>query len=242
MTTRDLKPNQLSSNINRSIIDISKYFNLMIEAVDDYIAKITTSCKQTNHDLLIQRLSIQLNDIKKSLVSLKIYSTNDNLSQQDQTIVVNLYQRLYVKYSQRVKIVRNLIMSQCQTSEPIQTSTKENKHLLPVEDVKFQLLSVVDSEIERIESRHLEITQLSRDMAQLNQMFAELNTLVEIQGEDINQIENNVEMTTTHVNQAEVELVTANIYQNAVSKLKLKTMGIVGTMIMTLGLIYGLTK
>lgn len=65
-----------------------------------------------------------------------------------------------------------------------------------------------------IEARHSDIMKLEKSILELRDLFVDLATLVEIQGEMVNRIENHVALSKSHVDKARVEVNQAIAYRS----------------------------
>jgi syntaxin 1A len=88
-----------------------------------------------------------------------------------------------------------------------------------------------------IEARHNDIIQLEKSIRELHEMFVEMATLVESQGEQIDRIENHVSSAKEHVEKAQEETKAAVAYQSAARRKKFYIVGIILLVILVLALI-----
>ena len=65
-----------------------------------------------------------------------------------------------------------------------------------------------------IEARHTDIMKLEKSIMELRDLFVDLATMVEMQGEMINRIENHVALSKSHVDKARVEVTQAIAYRS----------------------------
>ena len=65
-----------------------------------------------------------------------------------------------------------------------------------------------------IEARHSDIMKLEKSILELRDLFVELASLVESQGEMVNRIENHVALSKSHVDQARAQVKTATEYRS----------------------------
>jgi len=80
--------------------------------------------------------------------------------------------------------------------------------------IKQALLSDnLQSVVRDIEERHLDILKLERQVLEVYELFRDLATLVDLQQETLDVIENRIQKSTTYVKEAEKELVKAEEYQ-----------------------------
>lgn len=65
-----------------------------------------------------------------------------------------------------------------------------------------------------IEARHSDIMKLEKSIMELRDLFVDLATLVEVQGEMVNRVENHVALSKSHVDKARVEVNQAIAYRS----------------------------
>ncbi|KAJ5075298.1 syntaxin-132 [Anaeramoeba ignava] len=84
-----------------------------------------------------------------------------------------------------------------------------------------QIFSVVDTQayqearsvLEEIEIKHSEIINLEKSVNEIHQLFVDMATLVEFQGKNIDNIENNVIQSADYIEQGVEQLQKARVYQ-----------------------------
>jgi len=85
-----------------------------------------------------------------------------------------------------------------------------------------------------------EFEKISRNVAEVAELFRELNELVTVQQESIDLIEDNISSTKEKVKEAEQELVKAEKYQKKSRWLKVGVAGLVATsMGVPMGILFG---
>ncbi|KAJ8408579.1 hypothetical protein AAFF_G00252140 [Aldrovandia affinis] len=137
--------------------------------------------------------------------------------------VMILYNEVQVSFRERSKgrIRRQLeITGRVTTSEQLEAMLESGNPAIFTSDV------ISDSHITRealseIESRHEDIVRLEASIRELHQMFMDMATLVETQGDMTNNIEKNVSSAAEYVSLAEHETTKAVKYQTKGRRLRL---------------------
>lgn len=94
--------------------------------------------------------------------------------------------------------------------------------------------------IDSIESRHLMIRELERNIFEIHELFRDLITLIDIQHESLNNIEEHIHRAKNHAFDAEEDLIVAQHYQKKARKrrfcLLLCCLGLFGILALILGI------
>ena len=88
--------------------------------------------------------------------------------------------------------------------------------------------------VDQIGVRHSDILYLERQMVELMELFKSLRTLVDVQGESLNIIENHVEHSKDYVERGEVNLQEAADYQGKTRWRYCCCLGILGVILVVI--------
>ncbi|KAJ5072089.1 syntaxin-121 [Anaeramoeba ignava] len=111
-----------------------------------------------------------------------------------------------------------------------------------------QIFSVVDSQsyqeargvLEEIEIKHSEILNLEKSINEIQQLFIDMSNLVQLQGEHLNTIEDNVFKSVDYVEKGVEELQQARVYQKKSRRKLCCIICLVLTIMIALSLTFGL--
>ncbi|XP_068099732.1 syntaxin-2 [Hyperolius riggenbachi] len=152
----------------------------------------------------------------RSSVDLRIRKTQHTVLSRKFGEVMIEYNETQVQFRERSKerIQRQLeITGKTTTDEKLEEMLETGNPSIFTSDI------ISDSQITRqalneIESRHQDIMKLEKGIRELHDMFVDIATLVETQGEMINNIEKNVENSVDYVEHAKEETKKAVKYQS----------------------------
>ncbi|MDD4931431.1 MAG: hypothetical protein PHG66_04800 [Candidatus Colwellbacteria bacterium] len=124
-------------------------------------------------------------------------------------------------YRMKVSLVRSLsIQERILVEDIINESIDNSEEQLLVQELRGENL---EKEIKRQSIRSENIISLSQDVVQINEMFRDLYSMIENQGEEINRIEKTVEEVNTKVQKGNELIKEAEVMQDRGFKAKLIT-------------------
>jgi len=135
--------------------------------------------------------------------------------------VMNDYQLTQADYRDRCKarIQRQLeITGRVTTDDEIEEMIESGNPAIFTQGIEMETQQAKQT-LAEIEARHSDIMKLEKSILELRDLFVDLATLVEMQGEMVNRIENHVAMSKSHVDKGRVEVNQAIAYR---SKARLK--------------------
>lgn len=130
--------------------------------------------------------------------------------------VMTDYQLTQADYRDRCKarIQRQLeITGRHTTDDEIEEMIESGNPAIFTRGIEMETQQAKQS-LAEIEARHNDIMKLEKSIMELRDLFVDLATLVEIQGEMVNRIENHVALSKSHVDKARVEVNQAIAYRS----------------------------
>lgn len=227
----------LVSSIERlakSVDDVKKKHSELLSApqTDDNVKK--------QLETLMEGIQREANRIKIKLKQME--QANDQMGQQHQLSaehrirctqhqmltrkfidVITDYQLTQADYRDRCKarIQRQLeITGRVTTDDEIEEMIESGNPAIFTRGIEMETQQAKQS-LAEIEARHSDIMKLEKSIMELKDLFVDLATLVEVQGEMVNRIENHVALSKSHVGGASEEVKTATAYRSKATMKKI---------------------
>lgn len=130
--------------------------------------------------------------------------------------VITDYQLTQADYRDRCKarIQRQLeITGRVTTDDEIEEMIESGNPAIFTQGIEMETQKAKQT-LAEIEARHSDIMKLEKSIMELRDLFVDLATLVEVQGEMVNRIENHVALSKSHVDKARVEVNQAIAYRS----------------------------
>jgi syntaxin 1A len=130
--------------------------------------------------------------------------------------VITDYQLTQADYRDRCKarIQRQLeITGRVTTDDEIEEMIESGNPAIFTQGIEMETQQAKQT-LAEIEARHSDIMKLEKSIMELRDLFVDLATLVETQGEMVNRIENHVALSKSHVDKARVEVNQAIAYRS----------------------------
>lgn len=150
--------------------------------------------------------------------------------------VINEYQSTQADYRDRCKarIQRQLeITGRMTTDDEIEDMIESGNPAIFTQGIEMETQQAKQT-LAEIEARHSDIMKLEKSIMELRDLFVDLATLVETQGEMVNRIENHVALSKSRVDKARVEVNQAIAYR---SKAKIKKIICLTILVLLIGAI-----
>lgn len=146
----------------------------------------------------------------------RIRSTQHQMLTRKFADVINDYQVTQADYRDRCKarIQRQLeITGRVTTDDEIEEMIESGNPAIFTRGIIMETQQAKQT-LAEIEARHSDIMKLEKSIRELRDLFVDLATLVEVQGEMVNRIENHVALSKSHVDKARVEVNQAIAYRS----------------------------
>lgn len=226
---------ELTNNIDRLselIDDVKKTHSLMLSTpqVDDevkrHLESVMAEIQQTANrtKLRLKQINQQTEQIGQQdplSAEHRIRTTQHQMLMSKFIEVVTDYQLTQADYRDRCKarIQRQLeITGRKTTDDEIEEMIESGNPAIFTRGIIMETQQAKQS-LAEIEARHSDIMKLEKSIRELRDLFIDLATLVDAQGEMVNRIENHVAQSKSHVDKARVEVNQAIAYR---SKARLK--------------------
>lgn len=221
---------EISSSIdqlNGNVEDVKKTHSLILSTpqVDDSVKRHLES--------IMSSITSEANRIKIKLKQMG--QRTEQIGQQDQLSaehrirttqhqmltnkfieVMTEYQLTQADYRDRCKarIQRQLeITGRVTTDDEIEEMIESGNPAIFTRGIEMETQQAKQT-LAEIEARHSDIMKLEKSILELRDLFVDLATLVEMQGEMVNRIENHVALSKSHVDKARVEVNQAIAYRS----------------------------
>lgn len=146
----------------------------------------------------------------------RIRSTQHQMLTRKFVDVITDYQLTQADYRDRCKarIQRQLeITGRVTTDDEIEEMIESGNPAIFTRGIEMETQQAKQT-LAEIEARHSDIMKLEKSIMELRDLFVDLATLVEVQGEMVNRIENHVALSKSHVDKASEEVKTAIAYRS----------------------------
>eukprot|EP01083_Nonionella_stella_P130776 396987_1 len=129
---------------------------------------------------------------------------------------------LRAKISRQAKIVNKDVTE----SEMDHIMSSRDPHVLLQEFLIGESVNkAVTERVAELEAQHTQYKHIERNMAQIQQLFVDLDLLVASQGEQLDRIVENIDAAGQHTSEAKVEIVKAKDHHEKAKKTEWKVMG-----------------
>lgn len=231
----------LDNSIKTIESDILELNNSIILSKDDDIIKNVNSIKSK-----IKLFNSELKKIKK-LQEDEEFKNFSNMINQRLNYYIKKISPLIQKFNQtqekirfeNKKKVKNLLNIDDQTVEKVIKSGKNINQL-----IQMQILTdnkpadIIENTYLNVNDKYNSILELESNITELNKMFIDLALLVDIQGEMLDSIEQNIKNSSEFVDEANKDLTQSIEYQIQIRK---KQCACVLILLVVIGLVVGLT-
>eukprot|EP00079_Xenopus_tropicalis_P027011 XP_012821143.2 PREDICTED: syntaxin-2 isoform X1 [Xenopus tropicalis] len=180
---------------------------------------------------------------KRTSVNLRIRKTQHTVLSRKFGEVMTEYNETQIQFRERSKgrIQRQLeITGKTTTDDELEEMLESGNPSIFTSDI-ISDSQITKQALNEIESRHRDIIKLESSIRELHQMFVDIATLVESQGEMINSIEKNVENAAEYIEHAKEETKKAVKYQSRSRRKKWIAAFLVLVLIGLIALIVGLS-
>ncbi|XP_071946415.1 syntaxin-like isoform X2 [Antedon mediterranea] len=191
------------------------------EEMEELMADIKTSANKVRHELKIMEQSIE-NEGKKTSADFRIQKTQHTTLSRKFVEVMTDYNSTQTDYRERCKgrIQRQLeITGKTTTDDELEDMLETGNPAIFTSGIIMDTQQAKQT-LQDIEARHNDIIKLEKSITELHDMFMDMATLLETQGEMIDQIEFNVEQSVNFVETAKIETKKATIYQSKARRKK----------------------
>lgn len=207
--------------------DVKKTHSLILSTpqIDDTVKKhletaMATISSEANRIKLKLKQMSQINEQigQKDQLSAehRIRSTQHQMLTRKFIDVMTDYQLTQADYRDRCKarIQRQLeITGRITTDDEIEEMIESGNPAIFTRGIEMETQQAKQT-LAEIEARHSDIMKLEKSIMELRDLFVDLATLVEIQGEMVNRIETHVALSKSHVDKARVEVNQAIAYRS----------------------------
>lgn len=221
---------ELISSIDRlhdNVEDVKKTHSLMLSnpQIDDQVkrhlesvmAEITSDANKVKAKLKhIGAVTEQIGQQASMSAEHRIRTTQHQMLTRKFIEVMTDYQLTQADYRDRCKarIQRQLeITGRVTTDDEIEEMIESGNPAIFTRGIIMETQQAKQT-LAEIEARHSDIMKLEKSILELRDLFVDLATLVEVQGEMVNRIENHVALSKSHVDKARVEVNQAIAYRS----------------------------
>jgi syntaxin 1B/2/3 len=234
-SNRENSPTEEKSSLIKEVTEFEKKIDVCFTNLQSILQKV----KQIEQD---ERYTVR-NDLRRKMYddllssSKEFYVNTTKIKQeivnlQESNIPKSIKVNLTNRYNIKLSNMFNEFMKEVETTKEDfhQSDRKRIKAIninLPEEKInqiveygqtdefikQIMLSDNIYDAVDFIEKRHIEILKIETNVQELYELFKDLSVLVDLQGESLNNIENNINKATDYVNEGEDELKTAEKYQ-----------------------------
>lgn len=213
--------------LNENVDDVKKTHSLILSTpqIDDQVKKhlesvmadITSDANKVK--LKLKQMGLKTEQIGQNdalSAEHRIRSTQHQMLTRKFIEVMTDYQLTQADYRDRCKarIQRQLeITGRVTTDDEIEEMIESGNPAIFTRGIIMETQQAKQT-LAEIEARHSDIMKLEKCIRELRDLFVDLATLVETQGEMINRIENHVALSKSHVDKAKVEVNQAIAYRS----------------------------
>ncbi|XP_033111536.1 syntaxin-like isoform X1 [Anneissia japonica] len=192
------------------------------EEMEDLMADIKTSANKVRHELKIMEQSIEKED-KKTSADFRIQKTQHTTLSRKFVEVMTDYNSTQTDYRERCKgrIQRQLEITGKQTTDDELEDMLETGNPAIFTSGIIMDTQQAKQTLQDIEARHNDIIKLEKSITELHDMFMDMATLLETQGEMIDNIEANVMASVDYVHEGTENISAALTYQKSARKKKI---------------------
>lgn len=221
---------QISSNIeklNDDVNDVKKIYSLILSApqtednvkkqLENLMANIQSSA--TDIKTKFRRMEVETNKICEDnphSAEHRIRTTQHSRLFRRFKDVIDDYQLTQADHRDRCKarIKRQLeITGHCKSDDEIEDMIESGNPAIFNSEIIMETQQAKQS-LAEIQARHSDIMKLEKNITELRDLFVEIATLVETQGEMVNRIENHVASAKSHVDRGGAEVNQALAYRS----------------------------
>lgn len=213
--------------LSENVEDVKKTHSMILSTpqIDDHVKKhlesimanITSEANKVKTKLKqMGQLTDQIGQQDPNSVEHRIRSTQHQMLTRKFIDVMNEYHSTQADYRDRCKarIQRQLeITGRKTTDDEIEEMIESGNPAIFTRGIIMETQQAKQS-LAEIEARHSDIMKLEKCIRELRDLFVDLATMVETQGEMINRIENHVALSKSHVDKARVEVNQAIAYRS----------------------------
>lgn len=213
--------------LSENVEDVKKTHSLMLSTpqIDDEVkthlesvmADITSDANKVKSKLKqIGMTTEQIGQQDALSAEHRIRSTQHQMLTRKFIEVMTDYQLTQADYRDRCKarIQRQLeITGRVTTDDEIEEMIESGNPAIFTRGIIMETQQAKQT-LAEIEARHSDIMKLEKSIRELRDLFVDLATLVEVQGEMVNRIENHVALSKSHVDKARVEVNQAIAYRS----------------------------
>lgn len=218
---------ELIDRLSENVEDVKKTHSLMLSTpqIDDEVknhlesvmADITSDANKVK--LKLKQIGLKTEQIGQQdplSAEHRIRTTQHQMLTRKFIEVMTDYQLTQADYRDRCKarIQRQLeITGRVTTDDEIEEMIESGNPAIFTRGIIMETQQAKQT-LAEIEARHSDIMKLEKSIRELRDLFVDLATLVEVQGEMVNRIENHVALSKSHVDKARVEVNQAIAYRS----------------------------
>lgn len=220
--------NNSIDSLDKNVEDVKKTHSLILSTpqIDDQVKKnlentmniITSDANKVKAKLkMMQQETEQIGQQDALSVEHRIRLTQYRFLTGRFVKVMNDYQLTQADYRDRCKarIQRQLeITGKVTTDDEIEEMIESGNPAIFTRGIMMGTQEEAKQRLAEIEARHSDIMKLEKSIRELRDLFVDLATLVEVQGEMVNRIENHVANSKSHVDKARAEVNQAIAYRS----------------------------
>lgn len=215
----------ISSNVNEvsrihsTILSTPKTDEKTKLKLEDLMAEIKRTAMKVRARLkgMEQDLDIRFDsEVKKSSAEYRIKKTQHSMLEHKVVQVMTEYNRIQNDYRDKCK---NRIQRQLEITGR-QTTTDEVEEMLEKDNPAIFTQGIVTDTQEAkqiladVEERHEDIMKLEKSIKELHDLFVDMATLIEQQGDKLDRIENHVQSSKQYVETGRTNMTKAVVYQS----------------------------
>lgn len=192
--------------------------------LETVMASITTEANRIKMKLKqMSQINEQIGQKDQFSAEHRIRTTQEQMFTRRFIDVMTDYQLTQADYRDRCKarIQRQLeITGRKTTDDEIEDMIESGNPAIFTRGIEMETQQAKQT-LAEIEARHSDIMKLEKSILELRDLFVDLATLVELQGEMVNRIETHVAQSKSHVDKAHAEVSRAQAYQSKATIKKL---------------------